>query len=66
MPSPTTLNTLIASSNSKSDRILSAALDLFSALGFHGTSMQQIATAAGCRKAFSFTTLQTKRGFSTP
>ena len=54
MPSPTTLNTLIASSNSKSDRILSAALDLFSAQGFHGTSMQQIATAAGVSKGLLF------------
>ena len=54
MTSPTTLNTLIASSNSKSDRILSAALDLFSAQGFHGTSMQQIATAAGVSKGLLF------------
>jgi AcrR family transcriptional regulator len=48
------VNPLIASSNSKSNRILGAALDLFSAQGFHGTSMQQIATAAGVSKGLLF------------
>ena len=48
------MNPFATSSNSKSDRILGAALDLFSAQGFHGTSMQQIATAAGVSKGLLF------------
>jgi len=50
----TKVNPFLAPSNSKSDRILGAALDLFSAQGFHGTSMQQIATAAGVSKGLLF------------
>ncbi|MEY4478379.1 MAG: TetR/AcrR family transcriptional regulator [Schleiferiaceae bacterium] len=41
-------------SNLKSDRILRAALHLFSAHGYHGTSMQHIATEAGVSKGLLF------------
>ena len=48
------MNPFFAPLSSKSDRILGAALDLFSTQGFHGTSMQQIATAAGVSKGLLF------------
>lgn len=41
-------------SDLKSDRILRAALNLFSSHGFHGTSMQDIATEAGVSKGLLF------------
>lgn len=41
-------------SDLKSDRILRAALNLFSAHGYHGTSMQHIASEAGVSKGLLF------------
>ena len=48
MNSPTPL------ADSKRARILGAALELFSAKGYHGTSMQQLAEAAGVSKGLLF------------
>lgn len=41
-------------SESKRARILQAALELFSTRGYHGTSMQQLAAAAGVSKGLLF------------
>ncbi len=48
------MNSTTPSADNKRARILEAALELFSANGYHGTSMKQLAAAAGVSKGLLF------------